>query len=106
MARVDIEIPNGSVNASMKNADELYIKVTENCTWCFSDPNGIFPVAPAANSLPANNSQVTTANSPYGPCVPISGKTGTVTYGSSIPPAPCTLQKTTGTLSHTITVGS
>lgn len=57
-----LKIPNGMNNESLKKADTLYIEVDADCTWCYSDPNNVFPTF-----LPAGSYSVTTPHTTYGP---------------------------------------
>lgn len=85
-----IQIPNGTGNLSMPNTDGLRIHVTAACTWCFSDPNNIFPTT-GNNALPASG---TTLQEGWYPGVnsayqPTAGVTGTINFNTSAPNTTC-----------------
>ena len=95
-----LNIPNdlSSVNLN-KGTDTLEITVTATCTWCYSDPNGVFPAPPGF--LAAGTYNVTTPHTKYGPYTPQND--GVIEFGVSIPPTPCSTTGITAT-GHTITV--
>lgn len=70
-----VTIPSGMQNQSLKKADSLQIKVEANCTWCYSDPDGVFPAFLAAGTY-----MVTNPNTVYGPYV--AANAGTVSFNS------------------------
>ncbi|HVC47786.1 MAG TPA: hypothetical protein VND90_11110 [Terracidiphilus sp.] len=80
MPDLTIEIPNGSGDPSMPNADGLKIKVTAECKWCFSDSSGVFPTT-GSNALPTTQSTLSAGW--YGPYQPNPGVTGTVFFNTS-----------------------
>ena len=80
MADIHLQIPSGaSANVPMKKGDNLYIKVTGDCNWCFSDPNSVFsPELLPAGTYYAQNPPVETG--PYQ-----AEKTGSVPI-NAVPP--------------------
>jgi hypothetical protein len=95
-----LNIPNDlqSVNLT-KGVDTLEITVTATCTWCYSDPDGVFPAPPGF--LAAGTYNVTTPHTTYGPYTPQND--GIINFGVSIPPVPCSTEGIAAT-PHTITV--
>jgi hypothetical protein len=100
MALKRLNIPNDLSSVELtKGADSLEIVVTATCTWCYSDPDGVFPDPPGF--LAANTYQVTNPHTKYGPYTP--QKDGSVNFNTSTPPATCDPDGITGT-PQTITV--
>ncbi|HZC42803.1 MAG TPA: hypothetical protein VE195_01425 [Acidobacteriaceae bacterium] len=81
-----IEIPNDN-SPTMSHADALNIKVTAQCTWCFLDPNGVFPLPPHRDALPATGTTLKPGTYHAKPIA--NGPDGTIMYNTSIPPDPC-----------------
>jgi hypothetical protein len=83
-----MRIPNGNEDKKMVNTTEcLYLNVTAECTWCFSDPLNVFN-----GTLPPTNS--TLQPGPLGPFIPISSTTpGNEVKFNAVPGAnmPCGL---------------
>lgn len=99
MATKHIHIPNNMSNHSLnKNQDNIDITVDADCTWCFSDPNGVF--GNPSTLLAAGTYSKTTPPTTYGPYTPVN--TGTV-YFNAVTSGPCNPQGITAT-GHTIIV--
>jgi hypothetical protein len=81
-----LRIPYGLEDKAMDHlTDGIFITVTVDCNWCFSDPGGCFPVYPALNSLPPSGPY--TGGQIFGPCIPTTA--GTVYFNSSLGSDPC-----------------
>jgi hypothetical protein len=96
--RLNIPDDLSSVNLT-KGVDTLEIVVTKTCTWCYTDPDSVFPAPPGF--LAAGTYNVTDPHTKYGPYTPQND--GVVNFGASIPPIPCSTEGIQGT-PHTITV--
>ena len=92
-----LTIPHDS-NLPLKLGDDLYIQVSTECQWCYSDPTPCF----SGGLLAPGQYEKTTGNNKYGP-YPATA-TGTVRFGSPISP-PCSTSGITGT-GHTIIVSN
>lgn len=92
-----INIPHdlSSVNLT-KGTDTLQIKVTANCSWCYSDPNNVF----SAGFLAAGSYVATNPPTTYGPYTPQND--GTVNV-NAVTSGTCSPTGTTAT-PHTIVV--
>lgn len=101
MSSITIEIPNGSGDPTMSHADELDIKVTAACNWCFSDPNGIFPLPPDSDALPATGTTLQTGT--YGPYTPLPDKSGVIDFNAVDTDKKCKVERPVATL-RSITV--
>jgi hypothetical protein len=97
MGTKHLSIPNdlSSVNMTL-GADDLEIKVTADCNWCYSDPNGVF----ANGFLAAGSYTATSPPTKYGPYTP--STTGTVTV-NAVTSGDCSTSGITAT-PHSITV--
>jgi hypothetical protein len=98
MSNSTIELPNGLKGHSMKEKnDTISFKVTQTCTFCYSDPTPCFP-----SFLPAGTYTATTPPTTYGPYT--ADAVGTVVY-NAVTSGPCT---TTGIVAtpHSIIVSS
>jgi hypothetical protein len=98
MPNTTINLPNGLQGQRLKeNTDSISFKVTETCTFCYSDPTPCFPTF-LANGTYTKTTPPTT----YGPYMPTAD--GTVTY-NAVTSGSCSTSGTTQT-PHTIVVGS
>jgi len=86
-----LAIPNSGGNLNMKKKDQLTIKVSQTCQWCYSDPDHCFPSFLAPGQVNPGD---------YGPY--IAENQGTVHYGCPKDP-PCVPNGKIET-GHTITV--
>lgn len=76
MADKVLTIPHDS-NFPVVTGDNLYIQASEDCTWCYSDPNNCFPGGLLANG----NYSKQTGNNKYGPYPAVNA--GSVGFDSS-----------------------
>jgi hypothetical protein len=97
MADKVLTIPNDSTLAVNVN-DNLYIQVSSQCQWCYSDLTPCF----SGGLLAAGQYDKTTGGAKYGPYLATAA--GTVNFGSPTSP-PCSTTSITET-GHTITVSS
>lgn len=97
MADKILTIPHDSTLA-LKVNDNLYIQVSSQCQWCYSDPTPCF----SGGLLAAGQYNQTTGGFKYGPYPATAA--GTVNFGSPTSP-PCSTTGITAT-GHTITVTS
>jgi hypothetical protein len=75
MATKHLNIPNDLKSINMTDGtDDLEITVTADCTWCYSDPDGVFP----DGLLAAGSYTATNPHTAYGPYTPDGA--GTVTF--------------------------
>lgn len=70
-----LHIPNDLVDVHLAVNDTLSIEVMQTCTWCYSDPDGVF-----SSMLAAGTYTATTPPTTYGPYTAV--KTGTVAYNA------------------------
>jgi hypothetical protein len=97
MADKVLTIPNDSTLAVNVN-DNLYIQVSSQCQWCYSDPTPCF----SGGLLAAGQYEKTTGGAKYGPY--LASAAGTVNFGSPTSP-PCSTTGVTAT-GHTIIVSN
>jgi hypothetical protein len=99
MATKQLNLPGNLSNVNMnKNQDKLSISFKEACTWCYSDPNGVFgnpSVLPAPGYY-----QKTTPPTSFDNIQPVAD--GTVSY-NAVTSGDCNPEGITAT-GHTITV--
>jgi hypothetical protein len=99
MSTKHLHIPNDCGNQSLnKHQENIDITVNQDCTWCFSDPDGVF--GNPSTLLPAGSYTKTSPHTTYGPFTQVN--TGTV-YFNAVTSGPCNPQGITAT-GHTITV--
>jgi hypothetical protein len=99
MATKHLHIPGSMSNQSLnKTQDNLDITVNNDCTWCFSDPDGVF--GNPSTLLAPGTYTATNPHTTYGPYTPVA--TGTV-YFNAVTSGPCNPTGITGT-GHTIIV--
>jgi hypothetical protein len=85
-----INLPNGLLGESLKKGvDSISFKVTQTCTFCYSDPTPCFPTFLAAGTYTA-----TTPPTTYGPYTP--NADGTVVY-NAVTSGTCTTDQIDGT---------
>ena len=97
MADKILTIPKDST-LPMKINDNLYIQVSSQCQWCYSDPKSCFP----GGLLDPGQYEKTTGGFKYGPY--LAKAAGTVDFGSPTSP-PCSTTGI-GATGHTITVSN
>jgi len=99
MSTKHLHITGNMQNQTLKKGqDDLDITVNHDCTWCFSDPDGVF--GNPSTLLAAGSYSATNPHTTYGPYIPVA--TGTV-YFNAVTSGPCNPQGITAT-GHTIIV--
>jgi hypothetical protein len=99
MAKKTLNLPHQD-NFPLKTVDTLYLKITQDCNWCYSDPTGVFGQPPDGFLAPGLY-KATKPPTVYGPYKP--QHKGDVTFETTPPGTPCTVKDFTP---HTITVST
>jgi hypothetical protein len=88
-----LPIPNDGGNLQIKKKDQLTIRVSQTCQWCYKDPNNCFPKFLAPGQVgPGDHGPYTAENE------------GQVVY--DCPKAPPCVPKLSAKTAHTITVST
>jgi len=101
MSKKVLNLPH-HVDIHMTMNDTLYIKVSDDCNWCYSDKTGVFGPPPKEFLAPGFYA-ATKPPTEYGPYKP--QHTGSVQFDATDPGTTCDLKRK-GLTPHTITVST